>query len=415
MDLKQLAGDRQKKKVVTLSYRCRDFLKTGVLGVTTLLRPGSSRPGTLSRKGATVLRTAGTIAIMKKVCDWQLQERRRSQNGSLTGHFSALVHLDPMPHSNHHWGTATLYIGIMAVYHARGDRQYLQEALKLAQHNRWQPGPRLRHADDHCMGQLYLELYFIKKDPRMIAPMRETFDRIMAEPQPGREDWWWCDALFMAPPVLARLSAATGERKYLDFMNQMWWDATGFLYDPSEQLFFRDQSFKVEPDGSGPREKNGRKIFWSRGNGWVMAGLVRVLQYMPENYPERDKYIDLLRQMAARVVTLQGPDGLWRAGLLAPEMYPAPETSGSALFCYSLAWGLNQGLLEVKQYLPVVETAWEGLVGAVHESGKLGWVQPVGSKPRPVSRHDTELYGVGAFLLAGSEISKLKSNGDERD
>ncbi len=143
-----------------------------------------------------------------------------------------------------------------------------------------------------------------------------------------------------------------------------------------------------------------------------MAGIGRVLQYMPQNYPDREKYIHLLREMAAKVVTLQGQDGLWRASLLAPESYPAPETSGSALFCYSLAWGINQGLLDREKYLPVVENAWQGLTRAVHKSGKLGWVQLIGSKPKNASRYDTEVYGVGAFLLAGSEIVKLRKQAE---
>ncbi len=240
----------------------------------------------------------------------------------------------------------------------------------------------------------------------MLTPIRETFDRLMTDPQPGREAWWWCDSLFMAPPGLAQLSAAIGQQTYLDFMDTMWWDATNFLYDPQEQLYFRDKNYIPKPDGSERREKNGQKIFWSRGNGWVMAGLARLLDYMPETYPTRPQYIQLLQEMAERVAPLQQPNGLWPTSLLAPELYPTPETSGSALFCYSLAWSLKRGLLNREKYEPVVKLAWQGLTQAVHPSGKLGWVQQIGSRPKPAGRHHTELYGVGAFLLAGSQMVK---------
>ncbi len=212
----------------------------------------------------------------------------------------------------------------------------------------------------------------------------------------------------MAPPVFAKLSAITGNMKYLDVMDQMWDDTTTLLYDTEEHLYYRDTRFKVNPDGSGPREKNGEKIFWSRGNGWVMGGIVRVLEHMPADYPQRLKYVKLFKDMAARLASIQGSDGLWRSSLLDPDSYPNPETSGTAFFCYSLAWGINNGILDQDRYLPVVTKAWRGLVGSVHESGKLGWVQAIGHKPESVTSESTEVYAVGAFLLAGSEVIKLK-------
>ncbi|HEV2762730.1 MAG TPA: glycoside hydrolase family 88 protein, partial [Pyrinomonadaceae bacterium] len=215
-------------------------------------------------------------------------------------------------------------------------------------------------------------------------------------------DWWWCDALFMAPPVLARLHAATGERKYLDFMHAMWWDTTDFLFDPAESLYYRDQNFV------GKLNANGRKIFWARGNGWVMGGTVRVLQHLPANDPQRARYVELLKRMAASVSRLQGEDGLWRPSLLDPREAPVPETSSTGFFCYALAWGINQGHLERGTYLPVVRKAWRGLVGSVREDGKLGWVQRIGYAPDKVTAEDNQEYGSGAFLLAGSEMLRLK-------
>jgi unsaturated rhamnogalacturonyl hydrolase len=331
-----------------------------------------------------------TTPLMKRVFDWQLS------------HFPECWYqpdgtrrvIEP-----NGWIRSVFYAGVMAVWQTTQDDDYFRAALNWAEAHHWQPGVRPRHADDHCCGQTYTELYFAQEKPEMIAPLRRTIDAMMTDPKPGREDWWWCDALFMAPPVLARLSAATGQQRYLNFMNTMWWDVVDFLYDPQAHLFYRDADYK--PGG-------GQEAFWSRGNGWVMAGIARLLDYMPDDYPHRGKYIDLFNEMAEAVAACQFPDdGLWRVNLLDPGEYPVPETSGSGLFCYAFAWGINRGMLDRAIYLPVVERAWRGLVGAVDESGKLGWVQLPGKSPAPVRREDSIDYGSGAFLLAGSEILRL--------
>ena len=339
-----------------------------------------------------------TIAIMRKVCDWQLE------NFPEEAFWSNKMH----PILNNGWIRGTFFTGDMATYYTTGDEKYLNAAIALSEKENWLPAPRPRHADDQGIGQTYAEIYFIKKDPKMIAAIVETFDKIMADPVPGRVDWWWCDALFMAPPAMARIAVATGEQKYLDFMNEMWWDCTEFLYDTEEHLYYRDKRYKVGPGGQGRLSPRRKKIFWSRGNGWVMGGTVRVLQYMPKDYPDRPKYIKLHKEMAAKIASLQGEDGLWRTSLLEADWYPTGETSGSAFFCYALAWGINEGVLEKDKYLPVVESAWKALVGAVDENGKLGWVQLVGRDPKSVKKEDTMEYATGAFLLAGSEVIKLK-------
>jgi rhamnogalacturonyl hydrolase YesR len=236
----------------------------------------------------------------------------------------------------------------------------------------------------------------------MIAHTRATLDAMVAAPRPGREDWWWCDALFMAPPVLARLHAVTGDGKYLDLLDAMWWDTTDFLFDPAEGLYYRDQNFIGKPNA------NGRKVFWARGNGWVMGGTVRVLQHLPKNHPSRPRYVRLLQTMAALVGRAQGADGLWRPSLLDPSEAPVPETSSTGFFCYALAWGINNGHLERETYLPIVERAWRGLASSVRDDGKLGWVQRIGYAPDKVTAEDNQEYGSGAFLLAGSEVLKLR-------
>jgi unsaturated rhamnogalacturonyl hydrolase len=325
-------------------------------------------------------------SMMEQVYDWQIKnpvETNATKNNNL-------------------WARAAFYTGVMAAFRTTGDKKYLEQALRWGESREWKLGERPRHADDQAPGQTYLELYLLKKDPAMIAHTKSVLDEMIRNPKPGREDWWWCDALFMAPPVLARLYAATGDKKYLDFMNTMWWDTTDFLFDPEAKLYYRDKNYIGKPNA------NGKKVFWARGNGWVMAGIVRVLQYLPKDDPARSRYVNLLQTMAASVSRLQGEDGLWRPSLLDPLEAPHPETSSTGFFCYALAWGINNGYLDRKTYLPVVRKAWQGLVSSVHPDGKLGWVQQIGAAPAKVTFEDNQEYGSGAFLLAGTEMYKLR-------
>jgi len=168
--------------------------------------------------------------------------------------------------NNNLWARAAFYAGIMSAYRATGDKRYLEQALKWSNEREWKLGERPRHADDQVLGQTYLELYLLEKDPKRIANTKATLDAMIADPKPGRVDWWWCDALFMAPPVLARLYTATGDQKYLKFLNTMWWDTTDFLFDPAENLYYRDKNYigKLNANGKkdflGPRQRlgNGR-------------------------------------------------------------------------------------------------------------------------------------------------------------
>ncbi len=319
---------------------------------------------------------------MRKVGDWQLQ---RAQ-----------------PLFNQTWEFGALYAGFMAVPKEIAASRYQDAMLDMGKKFNWQLGPRLEHADDQVIGQTYLELYLKSKDKAMLSPTQSRMDEMMRLPDPRDKPlWWWCDALFMAPPVLARLSTATSERKYLDFMDRQWWITSGLLYDPAAHLYSRDASFLDK------HEANGKKIFWSRGNGWVMAGLVRVLEKMPKDYPSRKKYEAQFKEMAAAVLAVQGADGLWRPGLLDEKAYPLPESSGSAFITYALAYGVNTGLLDKKTYWPAIERAWAGLLSHVYEDGRLGCIQPVGAAPGVYIETSSYVYGVGAFLLAGSEIYKM--------
>jgi unsaturated rhamnogalacturonyl hydrolase len=347
-------------------------------------------------------------AVMKKACDWQLANM---PDTSIRGDGSR----EAIKGTS--WVRAAFYSGVMATYQTTGKKKYLNAAIHLGEKNNWQPGSRQRHADDHCIGQVYLDLYRITKDTNCLNPIRRTIDRIVENPMRGpvvgwkfSENWGWCDALFMAPPVFAKLAAITGNQTYLDTMHVLWMDTYSHLFDPTEDLYFRDAKYKIKPDGTFLPTKNGKKTFWGRGNGWVMSGLVRVLAEMPQTYQHRPYYVDLFNRMAKKIAGLQSDDGLWRVSLIDPDEFSSPEVSGSAFFCYALAWGINNNLLEREKYLPVVLKAWKGLEWAVDKkTGRIGWIQRIGHSPQSITADDTAEYGVGAFLLAGSEMCKLVS------
>jgi rhamnogalacturonyl hydrolase YesR len=309
------------------------------------------------------------------------------------------------------WYSGVLYIGIFdwaATTEAREGFDFLE---KLFDSEHWQVGNRMYHADDLCVGQTSLDMYALFKREQMLIPTKARAEWIIENPPGenidntrGRSDrWWWCDALYMAPAVFSRLYAITGEEKYMEFAHREFEATYAQLYDRQEKLFYRDSKFIPG------REANGAKIFWSRGNGWVLGGLAELLKTLPEDDAEyRPYYVALFREMSERIAGLQCEDGFWRTSLLDPASYPKPETSGTGLFVSALAYGINSGYLPRDKYLPVVEKGWKALVSAIDTEGKLGWVQPIGSSPNgELSGKSTQLYGVGAFLTAASEIYKM--------
>ena len=336
-------------------------------------------PGPLATNLSPKLKRAELAKAMKLVADWQLNRLPAE--------------------AQYDWTFAALYAGYMGVPNDVAGDKYKQAMMDVGEKLHWAPGPRVEHADDQAVGQMYMEQYFIHKDKKMMDPMRARLDEEIATPDdPKRPLWWWCDALFMAPPVFADMAKATGEKRYLDFMDHEWTITTDLLYDRNKHLYSRDA------DWLDKHEKNGEKIFWSRGNGWVMGGIVRVLQQLPANSPLRPKYVSLLKEMAAEMLAIQSKDGLWRPGLLDADSYPLPEVSGSAFITYALAYGVNEKILDRKTYWPAVEKAWAGMLTHVYADGRLGCIQPVGAAPGAYVESSSYVYGVGAYLLAGSEI-----------
>ena len=345
---------------------------------------------------SSVSRKTEVLAVMEKAADWQLANPSQTWKSDL-------------------WHNAAFYTGVMALGEITAEPRYLAAMMKMGEGNGWRPAARLYHADDHAVGQTYLDLHRLRRDPAMIAPLRERFDFILAHPKddnllfnpdplakPDHLDRWsWCDALFMSPPAWAKLTQATGDTRYLDYAVRQWWVTSDYLYDATDHLYLRDSRYFTL------HEKNGAKVYWARGNGWVLGGLVRMLEAMPPDHPSRARLVAQFREMAARIAGLQSPDGFWRASLLDAAAFPMQESSGTGFFCYGLAWGVNAGLLDRKQYEPVIRRAWAALLTCVNPDGRLTHVQPVGFTPVTFDPEATEPYGVGAFLLAGRQMHRL--------
>lgn len=330
------------------------------------------------------------LRVMTAAADWQLAH--------------------PSSHDPWDWTQAAFYTGVMAFTRVTDDGKYVAAMRTMGEKNLWRPGLRPGHADDYAVIATYAKLYQVDRDPKMLKPAIALFNFLASRKYDEPLAWGnaietrelaWCDALFMGPPALAAMTAATNDKHYIDLANRLWWKTTEYLYDKEEHLYFRDSRYFE------PREPNGKKVFWSRGNGWVIAGLVRVLEDMPEDYPDRPKYLTLYREMAAKVAAVQGTDGYWRASLLDPVSLPNPETSGTGFFVYAFAWGVNRGVLDRATFEPVVRGGWAAMARAVRADGMLGWVQRIGDKPGATSADTTEVYGVGALLLAGTEVHRL--------
>lgn len=340
--------------------------------------------------------------VLKKTADWQIANFHYTESRS---HDYSLAS----------WTNATLYLGMLRWASIAPDSSYNAWITAIAMKNDWKlsetfaknPRYAFYHADELCMGQTYLALYRQYGKCEMIANLKKRLDWIMENPpdssmnQNNKQVWTWSDALFMAPPVFAGIARAMRREDYLRYMDTQYKRSYRYLFDKEDALFYRDGSY------FNKKGRNGKKIFWGRGNGWVAAGVVNLLRELPDNSPYRPFYRQVFLQLMPRLAALQDSNGFWHSSLLDTENYPAPETSATALITYALAYGVNAGLLDKTHYMPVIRKAWLALVSAVGPDGKLGWVQPIGADPANVTRDMTAVYGVGAFLMAGTEIYEL--------
>ncbi|MFK4872533.1 glycoside hydrolase family 105 protein [Novosphingobium sp. ZW T3_23] len=346
------------------------------------------------------------VAAAVKLADWQLAR---------LDDLSHIPRATDETRKTRGWEQAVFWVGMTALADAGAPPRIADAVLAMGRRNGWRPGDNLYFADDQAIAQAYVWAADHGAGAAALAPTKAAFDTVVdkpaittlafAIPPEGYgateclKRWCWCDALFMAPPAFVELSRQTGDNRYLTFAMKEFWATTDFLYDPAEHLYYRDSRFFERRD-------DGRKVFWSRGNGWVFGGMARVIPLLDAGSADRTRMEALFKDMAAKVKNLQKPDGYWAPSLLAPENSP-PETSGTAFYTYGLAWGINQGLLPRAEYEPAVRRGWAALERAIQPDGRLGWVQQVGDRPDQVLASDTQYFGVGAFLLAATAVAEL--------
>jgi rhamnogalacturonyl hydrolase YesR len=338
------------------------------------------------------------VALITKVNDhWQAEHR---------------------PQERAFWDVAAYHTGNMAAYAVTKNEKYRQYSEDWAVHNEWKGAKsedkanwkyKYGEKDDYVLFgdwqicfQTYIDLYKLKPEPQRIARAREVMEYEMSTPQ--NDYWWWADGLYMVMPVMTKLYGVTNNPQYLTKLHEYFSYANSIMYDAETGLYYRDAKY-VYPQH---KSVNGKKDFWARGDGWVLAGLAKVLQDLPADDAHRAEYLSKYRGLAAAIKAAQQPEGYWTRSLLDPQHAPGPETSGTAFFTYGLLWGINNGVLDKKEYLPTVQKAWQYLTTtALQPDGTLGYVQPIGEKAIPgqvVDKNSTSNFGVGAFLLAASEM-----------
>ena len=319
------------------------------------------------------------------------------------------------------WTAGAYYTGVTRAHKTTKDPIYMAALKNQGYWNNWETYKRIHHADDVAISYSYIYIDMVggRKNFVDLEPTKKFLDTHLFEDdewKAGKDKseygrtilWWWCDALFMAPPVINLYAKHTNQPKYLDEMHKLYMQTYNQLYDKEEHLFARDMRFVLKGSEKDSKEPNGKKVFWSRGNGWVIAGLALILDDMPKEYEHRAFYENLFKEMSARILELQPNDGLWRTSLLCPETYNHGEVSGSGFHTFALAWGINNGLLDKSKYQPAVIKGWKALKSCQHEDGRVGWVQDIGAFPEPASYDSWQNFGTGAFLMAGSEVLQLK-------
>jgi rhamnogalacturonyl hydrolase YesR len=319
------------------------------------------------------------------------------------------------------WTRGVYYEGLMELYridpNEKSKKVYYDYAVDWGQKHNWGLRSGItrerQNADDQTCGQTYIDLYLIDKKEERIKDIKAAIDGMLASDKV--DDWWWIDALQMAMPVFTRLGVLYNDTRYFDKMYELYHytktkHGGNGLWNPEDKLWWRDKDF-VPPY----TEPNGQDCYWSRGNGWVVAALVRTLSMLPASDPHYNEYMQDYKDMMNALVPIQRTDGFWNVSLHDPTNFGGKETSGTALFVYGMAWGVNNGFLDKDQYNPIIIKAWNAMSkDAVHKNGFLGYVQGTGKEPKdgqPVSytsKPDFEDYGLGCFLLAGSEVYKMK-------
>lgn len=317
------------------------------------------------------------------------------------------------------WTRAYYYEGLMDLWKIDPQQRYLDYTLEWGNTHNWGlrnagDGWKTRNADNQCAGQAYLFLYELdpEKPAHYIANIKNSIDSMMVTDK--IDDWNWIDAIQMAMPIFAQLGNITGDAAYYQRAYDMYMytklnHGDNGLYNPEDSLWWRDADF--DPPYTEP---NGEDCYWSRGNGWVVVAMARMLDILPDNEPNRGEYETMLKEMSYALKKVQREDGFWNVSLHDPTHYGGKELTGTAMFVYGMAYGVNNGLLDREEFEPVIVKAWNAMVNdSLHPNGFLGYVQGTGKEPKeaqPVTydrEPDFDDFGLGAFLMAGAEIYKM--------
>ncbi len=333
------------------------------------------------------------------------------------------------PETNAFWDNAAYHTGNMEAYKLTGNNKWLEYSQAWADHNEWKGAKsddrskwkyNYGETDEHVLFgdwqicfQTYADLYNILPDDRRIRRAREVMEYEMSTP--ANDYWWWADGLYMVMPVMTKLYKITANPRYLDKLYEYITYSDSIMFDAGENLYYRDAKYVY------PKHKsvNGKKDFWARGDGWVLAGLAKVLSDLPDNYKHRKFFEDKYRNMASAVVACQRPGGYWSRSMYDEAHAPGPETSGTAFFTYGLLWGINNGYLTDAKFIEAAKKGWDYLkTTALQKNGRVGYVQPIGEKAIPgqvVDANSTSNFGVGAFLLAACEYTRMLESASNQD
>jgi rhamnogalacturonyl hydrolase YesR len=281
------------------------------------------------------------------------------------------------------WTRSVYYEGLMALHEIFPKKEYYDFAFSWAEFHDWgmRNGNTTRNADDQCCGQTYIDLYNMSPHPEKIRNIKTCIDMVVNTPQ--NDDWWWIDAMQMAMPVFAKIGMLYDDYDYFQKMYDMYLytktqHGDNGLYNPEDGLWWRDANF--DPPYTEP---NGEDCYWARGNGWVYAAMVRVLDILPDDAPGYDDYMNMYLEMTSAIKKVQRDDGFWNVSLHDPDHFGGKETTGTALFTYGMAWGINNNILPKAEFLPVVTKAWNAMAEeSLHENGFLGYVQGTGKEPK---------------------------------
>jgi len=320
------------------------------------------------------------------------------------------------------WDKAAYHTGNMEAYSVTGTEAYRSYSENWATYNKWigatgtnksrwkysygEGGDYVLFGDNQICFQTYIDLYNLAPDPQKIARATEVMSYQVATTK--KDYWWWADGLYMVMPVMTKMYKLTGNQLYLDKLYEYFNYADSIMYDKAEFFYYRDGGY-VYPAHT---TLSGKKDFWARGDGWVFAGLAKVLKDLPLTDAHRPLYEERYINMAKALIQIQQPEGYWTRSLMDAAQAPGRETSGTAFFTYGLLWGINNGYLDKETYLPAAAKGWTYLSTiALQSNGSVGYVQPIGSAAVPgqiITAANTANFGVGAFLLAASELTRFE-------